>query len=484
MNQQTLLSQTYQTDLLNQAIAKVQINELSEALSILGNILKEEPSHFMALAWCGVVQSLKGEHLLAIEYFEKAYALSPFDAQIISNLGQSYMAIGLEQRAKIAFEKAFYINDKDAEASYYLGFFAEQNSDFDKATYYYKNAIEHSPYIRNSYVRLANIFHLKKNELEAFHLLRTATKLFPDDKELLYIKGQFTSKTIAGWHLPMLADKERNIAYEKAILSKVKPDDIVLDIGTGSGLLAMMAARAGAKHVYACEANPILADLAREIIISNGYRDKITIIPKHSSQIIIGEDMPEKADLIITEIFDCGIIGEEVLQTIDYAQKNLIKMSKNIIPQSAILYGRLTHCPHLQQFHKAEIVNGFDLTPMAQIAHPLHYKDAQINFETSKTSEIVSEDFLIQKFDFRSHIVQHFISYTEARILKTSLADSVLLHFELELAEGIIFSSKNTKEEQHWKNPSQILLEPKRCLLNEEKRVRTEFNGYFDFSVG
>ena len=58
----------------------------------------------------------------------------------------------------------------------------------------------------------------------------------------------------------MINDDERNAAYERALARAVTPDSVVFEIGTGSGLVAMMAARAGARLVVTCEAVPVLAE--------------------------------------------------------------------------------------------------------------------------------------------------------------------------------------------------------------------------------
>ncbi len=62
------------------------------------------------------------------------------------------------------------------------------------------------------------------------------------------------SHKVPHWHLPMLRETARNDVFEAAITGAVTPQTRVLDIGAGSGLLAMMAARAGARAVIACEA--------------------------------------------------------------------------------------------------------------------------------------------------------------------------------------------------------------------------------------
>ena len=68
-----------------------------------------------------------------------------------------------------------------------------------------------------------------------------------------------SSSLLDRWHFPMLNDRRRNLAFEKAIIKHLEREDCttVLDIGTGTGLLALMAARAGAERVYACEANEV-----------------------------------------------------------------------------------------------------------------------------------------------------------------------------------------------------------------------------------
>ena len=77
----------------------------------------------------------------------------------------------------------------------------------------------------------------------------------------------------------MLKDHVRTRAYQRAIENNPNDfkDKIVLDIGAGTGILSIFAAKAGAKHVYAIE-NAEIAHFAREIIKNNGLSDKITVI--------------------------------------------------------------------------------------------------------------------------------------------------------------------------------------------------------------
>ena len=75
------------------------------------------------------------------------------------------------------------------------------------------------------------------------------------------------------FHQSMIHDRRRVEAFRAAIEAAVQPGDVVLDIGTGTGLLACLAARAGARKVYAVEEGGI-ATVAAGVVADNGYDDR------------------------------------------------------------------------------------------------------------------------------------------------------------------------------------------------------------------
>lgn len=123
----------------------------------------------------------------------------------------------------------------------------------------------------------------------------------------------------------MLNDHERNKAFYDALALNINENTIVLDIGAGGGLLSMIAAKLGAKNVFAVESNDILAQYLRLVIQQNNLSNKITVINKISHELILGIDIPERVDLIVTETFDCGLIGEGCLNNISHGKENFLK---------------------------------------------------------------------------------------------------------------------------------------------------------------
>ncbi|MCR9256914.1 MAG: 50S ribosomal protein L11 methyltransferase [Alphaproteobacteria bacterium] len=100
------------------------------------------------------------------------------------------------------------------------------------------------------------------------------------------------------YYIRMLQDETRNKAYADAIARAVQPGMVVADIGTGQGLLAMMAAKAGAKKVYAIERVPESQALAKHLIARNGFADRIEVVEDHAEKVVL----PEPVDLVISEI--------------------------------------------------------------------------------------------------------------------------------------------------------------------------------------
>jgi protein arginine N-methyltransferase 1 len=117
----------------------------------------------------------------------------------------------------------------------------------------------------------------------------------------------------------MIADKARMDPYIYALKAAIEPASVVLDIGTGTGMHALLACKFGARVVYALEPNEAI-HLARELAVENGYADRIEFIQDISSHV----SLPEKADVIVSDLR--GVLplhGRHIPDIIDARQRFL-----------------------------------------------------------------------------------------------------------------------------------------------------------------
>ena len=203
---------------------------------------------------------------------------------------------------------------------------------------------------------------------EALELFNKALEVSPNLLVAKLGSAWATSKMVPLWHVPMMNESHRNDAYYEGIKTAVKPGQLVLEIGAGSGLLSMMAAKLGATQVVACEAEPLVAKTATEIVKSNGFADTVTILSKISYDVAVGKDLPEKADVLIHEIFDSAIIGEHVLPAIEDAKKRLLKPDALIVPHAASIMIALMGGEAAGQYLRVESSHSFDLSHFNSIA--------------------------------------------------------------------------------------------------------------------
>jgi len=105
-----------------------------------------------------------------------------------------------------------------------------------------------------------------------------------------------------------LADGERTNAFRDAIEMAVKPGDVVLDLGSGSGIMAVLAARAGAAQVFAIEGGKYLGQASRQVFDDSGYGSKITSICIDARK--VDASCVPKPDVVICEMITTGLIGE------------------------------------------------------------------------------------------------------------------------------------------------------------------------------
>jgi enediyne biosynthesis protein CalE3 len=130
-------------------------------------------------------------------------------------------------------------------------------------------------------------------------------------------------------HQLMLGDRVRLDAYDEALRRTIQPDDVVVDVGAGTLVLSLIALRHGARHVYAIEADPEVAALARVIAERNRLAGRLTLIQGDARTV----ELPEKADVLVTEMM--GNLGpeEEIAEVVAAVARRNLKPSGRVVPE-------------------------------------------------------------------------------------------------------------------------------------------------------
>ncbi|CAF98851.1 unnamed protein product [Tetraodon nigroviridis] len=146
----------------------------------------------------------------------------------------------------------------------------------------------------------------------------------------------FDSYAHFGIHEEMLKDEVRTLTYRNAMYHNkhVFKDKIVLDVGSGTGILSMFAAKAGARHVYGIECSSI-AEYSERIIKSNHLDSVITIF---KGKVEEAELPVDKVDIIISEWMGYCLFYESMLNTVIFARDKWLKPGGLMFPDRASLY--------------------------------------------------------------------------------------------------------------------------------------------------
>jgi predicted RNA methylase len=148
-------------------------------------------------------------------------------------------------------------------------------------------------------------------------------------------------------HKILLKDRKRVNLYEKAIKRLVRPGDIVIDLGCGTGIMGFLALKYGAKRIFAIEKDDII-HLARAIALENNFLERITFIHKHSFHTVL----PKRADLLIAELMGNFAFGERIFESIYNAKKRFLKKDARLIPRLLELFVCPIECT---KFYKKEL---------------------------------------------------------------------------------------------------------------------------------
>jgi len=180
-------------------------------------------------------------------------------------------------------------------------------------------------------------------------------------------------------HREYLIDPARVSAFERAISEVVRPGDVVLDLGSGTGILGLFALKAGASRVYAIDGSG-LTQLAREIFAANGFGDRAVCIKGLSTRV----DLPEKVNVIVGDLIGrFGIDGGLVEYYAD-ARHRMAQPDVRTVPSRVDLIVAPVEAPQVWaevDFWRKSPA-GFNFDRAYKIAvntgHPVKYRPDQI----------------------------------------------------------------------------------------------------------
>lgn len=247
--------------------------------------------------------------------------------------------------------------------------------------------------------------------------------------------------TLPSWHFPMLESADRNEAFVGAIRRALdgRSEPRVLDIGAGSGLLAIAAATAGAAHVTACEMVPHIAELAQKNVALNGVTATVDILSRASYDLTIPEHLSERASLLVSETVDHGLLGEGFLTALAHARKFLLTTDAQVIPCAATLY--ITpidlHTDH---------VGGFDMHAIDQLRLG-HYTGLQLE---DTPHVLLADPQPVYHFDFQAGAAKPAQSCFNLPITRAGVFTAMAVWFDLQLDAHATLSTAPTAGVRGW----------------------------------
>jgi histone-arginine methyltransferase CARM1 len=257
----------------------------------------------------------------------------------------------------------------------------------------------------------------------------------------------------------MLADDVRTSTYQEAILKNSETDfldKVVLDVGTGTGILAFFALQAGARKVYAVEASAS-SETAATLAEANGYGDRMIIIHGKVEDI----DIPEKVDIIISEPIGFLLVHERMLESYVTARERFLKPDGVMFPST----GAIVLAPYTddslynEQLGKIDFWDttdfyGIDMSCLLQKAKKEYFSQAVVG--TFPPSALLSPHRTVHEVDFG------FVSNTELQqfaipfsfyIDKTAIMHGIGGWFDLSFnggTETVVLSTAPECPTTHW----------------------------------
>jgi type I protein arginine methyltransferase len=277
-----------------------------------------------------------------------------------------------------------------------------------------------------------------------------------------------TVRDFPAWHFAMLNDHDRNTAIEHMIARLDLGGKVIFEIGTGCGLVALLFAKYGARHVYSCEINQRLAEIAAAVVDRTGFADRITLFRTCSTTVLDRGLLPMRPDIVFTETLDCGVVGEG-FHTVARDIRKIADERTLIIPGLVQQFGILVDAPALAKLNRVGTACGFDVSALNIYSTRSYFPVRERLYDYTP----LSEPFLIREY---SYLEDRPSEACPAQPYRSGVADGVLSWFEARFGDETITNSPGTHG--HWHQAYHPFASPVEVTAKEDVRLSIDAQGH------
>lgn len=262
----------------------------------------------------------------------------------------------------------------------------------------------------------------------------------------------------AGIHVAMLNDRARVEAYLEALRRTVRPDDVVVDIGTGTGILALAAARAGARRVFAIEAGA-MADVAQSVFAASEFGNRIELIRGWSTEVVL----PERASLLVSELIGTDPLGENLLAVVADARRRLLRPDARHLPDRLRVCALPVTIPPARLARHAVMEEtlanwrawyGVDLSPLRRMEHSLTRPLFHVRPQEAAAWPVLTPPLVLAEYSLADFTGGAVRPQAEARFAAAGTLNGLLLYFELGLGPVTLSTHPAcAADSNHWFSP-------------------------------
>lgn len=228
-------------------------------------------------------------------------------------------------------------------------------------------------------------------------------------------------------HGAMIADKVRMDAYLRALERAITPESCVLDIGAGSGVFALMAAKLGAHRVYAIEPADIIG-LARHLVRDNGFADRITLIQADAREVTL----EEPADVIVSDIGGHLPWHGCHLRVINHARSRFLAAGGVMIPAIDRIFAAVVSAANVERRAVwKDAPHGLDLSAAAEPAA------REIRAHRFEPGDLLSNAVPIADLDYRQTLDTNLEQQIDFDITRDGAACGMALWFDRNLSDSV-----------------------------------------------